>query len=271
MADEFDDIEFDIDLAQVAEIERRHASTSNLRQLDLRGNPVSAPAASTLRSVSAPSTTSAHGQNTFAKVRAVKRWDPKAFAKFGWSKRVAAASKRKRGKRKASDDWDGDEDEDEDLDPVDDDGEDDVVYDNDPAAAYSPPSFKPDSIAMCTFVYPILPSKPRRDYQYNIVRSALLNNTLVSLPTGLGKTFIAACVMYVLFAAAASSSSCSQHLQAQLLPLVPKVARRLHGPDTASRRTTDHRLPRDCRHQPSRLRRAHRSHAGQHARARLAD
>ena len=35
-----------------------------------------------------------------------------------------------------------------------------------------------------------------RDYQYNIVQQALLKNTLVTLPTGLGKTFIASVVMY---------------------------------------------------------------------------
>lgn len=33
---------------------------------------------------------------------------------------------------------------------------------------------------------------PRRDYQYSITRKAMFHNTLVSLPTGLGKTFIAA-------------------------------------------------------------------------------
>ena len=35
-----------------------------------------------------------------------------------------------------------------------------------------------------------------RSYQYNIVQKALFTNTLVTLPTGLGKTFIAAVVMY---------------------------------------------------------------------------
>ena len=35
-----------------------------------------------------------------------------------------------------------------------------------------------------------------RDYQFNIVKKCLYKNTLVSLPTGLGKTFIAAVVMY---------------------------------------------------------------------------
>ena len=37
---------------------------------------------------------------------------------------------------------------------------------------------------------------PERQYQYAIVQAALLHNTLVCLPTGLGKTFIAAVVMY---------------------------------------------------------------------------
>ena len=44
------------------------------------------------------------------------------------------------------------------------------------------------------WVYPI--NFPLRDYQLSIVRQALLKNTLVILPTGLGKTFIAAVVMY---------------------------------------------------------------------------
>ena len=35
-----------------------------------------------------------------------------------------------------------------------------------------------------------------RQYQYDIVKSCLYQNTLVCLPTGLGKTFIAAVVMY---------------------------------------------------------------------------
>ncbi len=43
-------------------------------------------------------------------------------------------------------------------------------------------------------IYPT--NYPVRDYQYNIVRKAIFINTLISLPTGLGKTFIAAVVMY---------------------------------------------------------------------------
>ena len=45
-----------------------------------------------------------------------------------------------------------------------------------------------------SYVYPI--NYPLRDYQYNIVKKCLFKNTLVCLPTGLGKTFIAAVVMY---------------------------------------------------------------------------
>ncbi|XP_060659310.1 uncharacterized protein LOC132793413 [Drosophila nasuta] len=45
-----------------------------------------------------------------------------------------------------------------------------------------------------TWLYPS--NLPLRAYQHSIVQSALYRNTLVVLPTGLGKTFIAAVVMY---------------------------------------------------------------------------
>lgn len=44
------------------------------------------------------------------------------------------------------------------------------------------------------WIYPT--NCPVRDYQLHIARAALFCNTLVCLPTGLGKTFIAAVVMY---------------------------------------------------------------------------
>ncbi|KAG0226874.1 hypothetical protein BGW42_003317 [Actinomortierella wolfii] len=50
-----------------------------------------------------------------------------------------------------------------------------------------------DQAAVLTWKYPN--NYPKRDYQFNITRRALFTNTLVSLPTGLGKTFIAAVVM----------------------------------------------------------------------------
>ncbi|XXG94011.1 3'-5' DNA helicase [Hypoxylon texense] len=55
-----------------------------------------------------------------------------------------------------------------------------------------------DSDAMKTWVYPTNLG-PTRDYQFSIVKNGLFNNTLVALPTGLGKTFIAATIMLNFF------------------------------------------------------------------------
>ncbi|XP_059280507.1 DEAD-box ATP-dependent RNA helicase FANCM isoform X1 [Lycium ferocissimum] len=54
-----------------------------------------------------------------------------------------------------------------------------------------------DQEAAKTWIFPV--NFDRRDYQFSIVRTALFSNTLVTLPTGLGKTFIAAVVMYNYF------------------------------------------------------------------------
>jgi ATP-dependent DNA helicase MPH1 len=43
------------------------------------------------------------------------------------------------------------------------------------------------------WIYPL--NRPKRDYQFNIVKNCLFENALVALPTGLGKTFIAGVVM----------------------------------------------------------------------------
>ena len=58
-----------------------------------------------------------------------------------------------------------------------------------------PPPMKltADRTAAETWLYPL--NRPKRDYQFNIVRKCLFDNTLVALPTGLGKTFIAGSVM----------------------------------------------------------------------------
>ncbi|XP_039597307.1 Fanconi anemia group M protein isoform X2 [Polypterus senegalus] len=65
-----------------------------------------------------------------------------------------------------------------------------------PTWAPSLPSVLPgfDMTAADVWIYPT--NYPVRDYQYSITQTALFNNTLVCLPTGLGKTFIAAVVMY---------------------------------------------------------------------------
>jgi ATP-dependent DNA helicase MPH1 len=57
-----------------------------------------------------------------------------------------------------------------------------------------PTHHKLDAKAMATWVYPTNLGTVR-DYQFNIVARSLFHNTLVALPTGLGKTFIAATVM----------------------------------------------------------------------------
>ncbi|GAB2264451.1 hypothetical protein Droror1_Dr00027865 [Drosera rotundifolia] len=48
-----------------------------------------------------------------------------------------------------------------------------------------------------TWIYPV--NVPFRDYQHAMSKTALFSNTLVCLPTGLGKTLIAAVVMYNYF------------------------------------------------------------------------
>jgi ATP-dependent DNA helicase MPH1 len=55
-----------------------------------------------------------------------------------------------------------------------------------------------DKEACKTWVYPTNLGAIR-DYQYSIVKHGLFNNLLVALPTGLGKTFIAATVMFNFF------------------------------------------------------------------------
>ncbi|KAH9909305.1 P-loop containing nucleoside triphosphate hydrolase protein [Xylariomycetidae sp. FL2044] len=61
-------------------------------------------------------------------------------------------------------------------------------------SAEPPTHHQLDLQALKTWVYPTNLGTTR-DYQYSIVKNGLFNNTLVALPTGLGKTFIAATIM----------------------------------------------------------------------------
>ncbi|RPA86663.1 P-loop containing nucleoside triphosphate hydrolase protein [Ascobolus immersus RN42] len=78
-----------------------------------------------------------------------------------------------------------------------------------------------DEEAIKTWVYPT--NMAQRDYQFNIVKKALLTNTLVALPTGLGKTFIAAVVMLNFFRWAPDSQI------AFLAPTKPLVEQQIHA------------------------------------------
>ncbi|KAI0757213.1 hypothetical protein C8Q80DRAFT_1281665 [Daedaleopsis nitida] len=103
-----------------------------------------------------------------------KQWDRTAYAKTGWRK-----------PKPKSDQANSDEEE-------------NVEFEQFPAPEVpvgpAPPmKLSADRLAARTWLYPL--NKPKRDYQYNIVKQCLLENTLVALPTGLGKTFIAGVVM----------------------------------------------------------------------------
>jgi len=53
-----------------------------------------------------------------------------------------------------------------------------------------------DEEAIKTWIYPQSDNYTERKYQFSMAKQALLKNSLICLPTGLGKTFIAAVVMY---------------------------------------------------------------------------
>lgn len=132
-----------------------------------------------------------------------KTWDRTAYTETG--RRIPSnkgKSKQKKKKRVYSftnargkdDDSDEDDDDDEDLD-----ADFEAGFDQFPLPFIDPNKPPPEqrhhalpSIAP-TYLYPT--NVPVRKYQSEIVASCFLDNTLVALPTGLGKTFIAGTVM----------------------------------------------------------------------------
>ncbi|KAI0034898.1 hypothetical protein K488DRAFT_83505 [Vararia minispora EC-137] len=62
-----------------------------------------------------------------------------------------------------------------------------------PRSQPPPMKLEPDLLETSKWLYPT--NVPKRDYQFNIAKHCLFDNTLVALPTGLGKTFIAGVVM----------------------------------------------------------------------------
>ncbi|KAL4069373.1 hypothetical protein J3A83DRAFT_4359291 [Scleroderma citrinum] len=110
-----------------------------------------------------------------------KQWDHTAFAKSGWKKPKASKEK---GNAELDDSQEVEE----------------VEFEQFPAPFISGMSFLPlpmklkvDMLEAKHWIYPL--NRPKRDYQFNIVKHSLFDNTLVALPTGLGKTFIAGVVM----------------------------------------------------------------------------
>ena len=65
-----------------------------------------------------------------------------------------------------------------------------------PPLPYIPGPVPFDESTLSNWIFPIHEKFPKRNYQQEMAESAIFENTLVSLPTGLGKTMIAAVVMY---------------------------------------------------------------------------
>ncbi|KAH7883909.1 P-loop containing nucleoside triphosphate hydrolase protein [Phlebopus sp. FC_14] len=112
-----------------------------------------------------------------------KQWDHTTFAKSGWRK---TKSHKVHGKENAGYDEEGENEDEE------------VEFEQFPApfVPVGPPppmKLKVDMLEAKHWIYPL--NQPKRDYQFNIVKHCLYENTLVALPTGLGKTFIAGVVM----------------------------------------------------------------------------
>ncbi|KAF9480455.1 P-loop containing nucleoside triphosphate hydrolase protein [Pholiota conissans] len=193
----FDDISFDFDEVDLAPLDTFIADAYQGKTEPVAGpsklsrTPSSTKVQTTLfgdvlHSVASTSTnkakqplerTKSTSRNPFGKqAQKTKQWDHTQFAKTGIRKAKSSKGKGKMG----------------------DDEEEEVEFEQFPAPFVPigpPPPMKlsADLLEAKHWIYPL--NRPKRDYQFNIVKKSLFDNTLVALPTGLGKTFIAGVVM----------------------------------------------------------------------------
>ncbi|KAK0456289.1 hypothetical protein EV421DRAFT_1751492 [Armillaria borealis] len=160
----------------------RKSSSSGHLQTTLFGEILPSSASSS-KPKTAPQRVQSTSKNPFGQqAPKTKHWDHTEFAKSG----LKSSKNKDKGKAKASFDIPEDEGFDESLEfeqfPV-------------PFISGPPPPMKlsPDLLEAKHWIYPL--NRPKRDYQFNIVKHCLFDNTIVALPTGLGKTFIAGVVM----------------------------------------------------------------------------